>query len=214
MDIINSLHKTQEALTRDKSQGLGWLIAAKIEEKLEQQLQKNHTNTSSKKTRGLVSLILRRGIENAPNDPELYNELASYELQNGKIQEARSLLQKCINDVDPFYAPSYHSLAELEARICNIEGLSNLNKRASIIFSQNNTYSSDSDTEEAIYKKVSLKKDDQQQLPFMDDDDWSVDPNIVIENMSIFEDKTIGDIFNTTRSSRGKRKRKRSDKGK
>jgi hypothetical protein len=35
------------------------------------------------------------------------------------------------------HAPSYHSLAELEARVFNIEGLSKLNKRAAEVFNTN-----------------------------------------------------------------------------
>jgi hypothetical protein len=35
------------------------------------------------------------------------------------------------------YAPLYHSMAELEARICNLEALSRLNKRAAELFNNN-----------------------------------------------------------------------------
>merc|ERR1712157_530238 len=59
-----------EALTRDKAQGSGWLTVAKIEQK--------QGNT------GLVGLILRRGLECAP-DPELYCALADWELRRGKV---------------------------------------------------------------------------------------------------------------------------------
>jgi len=102
-----------EALTRDKAQASGWLTAAKIEQK--------QGNT------GLVGLILRRGLECAP-DPELYCALADWELRRGKVADARSLLEKSI-DADPFHAPSYHALAELEAKVFNLEGLSKLNKK-------------------------------------------------------------------------------------
>ena len=39
--------------------------------------------------------------------------------------------------VDPLHAPLYHSLAELEARVFNIQGLAELNKRAAQIFNNN-----------------------------------------------------------------------------
>ena len=61
-----------EALTRDKSQGTGWLVAAKVEEK-----QGND---------GLVALILQRGLECAPNHAPLYCALAELEIRRGKIQ--------------------------------------------------------------------------------------------------------------------------------
>ena len=52
------------------------------------------------------------------------------------ITKARDLLEKGL-EVDPLHAPLYHSLAELEARVFNIQGLAELNKRASQIFHNN-----------------------------------------------------------------------------
>lgn len=60
-----------EALTRDKTEGSGWLVAAKIEEKLGNE--------------GLMIMILRRGLECAPNSAELYCAVADYEVKQGKI---------------------------------------------------------------------------------------------------------------------------------
>lgn len=60
-----------EALTRDKSEGSGWLVAAKIEEKLGNE--------------GLMIMILRRGLECAPNSADLYCAVADYEVNRGKI---------------------------------------------------------------------------------------------------------------------------------
>ena len=60
-----------KALTRDKSEGSGWLVAAKIEEKLGND--------------GLMIMILRRGLECAPNSPEIYCAVADYEVSRGKI---------------------------------------------------------------------------------------------------------------------------------
>ncbi len=50
-------------------------MAAQIEEKMD-----NH---------GLVGLILRRGIECAPGDAELYIALANHETSRGKIDSVR-----------------------------------------------------------------------------------------------------------------------------
>lgn len=77
-DIITAKRLIGEALTRDKRNGSGWLVAAKIEEKM-----KNH---------GLVGLILRRGIECAPMDTDLYAALAEHEISRGRINSVSSLL--------------------------------------------------------------------------------------------------------------------------
>ena len=70
-DIITAKRLIGEALTRDKRNGSGWLVAAKIEEKMN--------------NNGLVGLILRRGIECAPGNIELYRALAEHEISRGKI---------------------------------------------------------------------------------------------------------------------------------
>jgi tetratricopeptide (TPR) repeat protein len=111
-----------EALTRNKKNGRGWIIAAQIEE------QDGHS--------GLVSLLLRRGIECDPYDAELYRELGEYLVGQGKINDAREVFEKGM-EMNPMYAPLYHSMAELEARICNLDGLAKLNKRAAELFNQN-----------------------------------------------------------------------------
>jgi len=118
-DVLTAKRLIGEALTMDKRNGSGWLVAAKIEEKSD-----NH---------GLVGLILRRGIECSPNDVELYRALAEHEISRGKIDNARELLERGL-EIDPLNAPLYHSLAELEARVFNIEGLAKLNKRAAELF--------------------------------------------------------------------------------
>eukprot|EP00578_Thalassiosira_sp_NH16_P012870 CAMPEP_0181115484 /NCGR_PEP_ID=MMETSP1071-20121207/21456_1 /TAXON_ID=35127 /ORGANISM="Thalassiosira sp., Strain NH16" /LENGTH=1081 /DNA_ID=CAMNT_0023199693 /DNA_START=394 /DNA_END=3635 /DNA_ORIENTATION=+ len=118
-DVVTAKRLITEALTRDKQNGSGWLVAAEIEEKMN-----NH---------GLVSLILRRGIECSPGDTELYRALADNEIRRGRIDSARELLEKGI-EINPLHAPLYHSLAELEARVFNIEGLARLNKRTAEIF--------------------------------------------------------------------------------
>ena len=67
-----------EALSRDKNQGSGWLIAAKIEDR-----QGN---------KGLAKLVLQRGLKYAPNDATLYCAMAEYEVESGKIQAVRILI--------------------------------------------------------------------------------------------------------------------------
>lgn len=70
-DVVTAKRLIGEALTINKRNGSGWLIAANIEEKMGNQ--------------GLVNLILRRGIECAPGDTELYRSLAEHEISRGKI---------------------------------------------------------------------------------------------------------------------------------
>lgn len=74
-DILTAKRLIGEALTRNKRNGSGWLVAAKIEEKME-----NY---------GLVGLILRRGIECAPMDTDLYSALAEHEMSAGRIDSVR-----------------------------------------------------------------------------------------------------------------------------
>jgi tetratricopeptide (TPR) repeat protein len=117
-----------EALTRNKQNGRGWIIAAQIEE------EDGHAD--------LASLYLRRGIECDPNNGDLYRKLGTFLLERqGKINDAREVYEKGI-ELDPLYAPLYHSLAELEARIGNFEGLSRLNKRTNEMFKNNNALES------------------------------------------------------------------------
>jgi tetratricopeptide (TPR) repeat protein len=121
-----------QALTRDKRNGEGWLIAAEIEQRMG-----NH---------GLGSLLLRRGIECAPANARLYRALGDSLVGQGKINEAREIFEKGM-EVDPMHAPLYHSLAELEARVFNVEGLAILNKRAAEVFNANALEPSSSSSE-------------------------------------------------------------------
>ena len=111
-----------EALTRDKQQGSGWLVAAKIEEKA--------GNT------GLASMFLERGLETAPNDASLHCALGELLIADAKFDKARDVFEQGLA-VDPLHAPLYHSLAELEARLFNLDGLARLNKRAAEVFHAN-----------------------------------------------------------------------------
>ena len=76
-NVITAKRLIGEALTRNKRNGSGWLVAAKIEEKMG--------------NNGLVGLILRRGIECAPDDTELYRALAEHEIKRGKIDSVSCL---------------------------------------------------------------------------------------------------------------------------
>ena len=108
-----------EALTRDKTCGQAWLMAAEIERKLGND--------------GLHELLLRRGIQYAPTDTGLYRALGASLAQKWKYSEARAVYEQGLS-IDPMNAPLYHSLAELEAQLFNLDGLAELNKRAIKIF--------------------------------------------------------------------------------
>jgi len=142
-----------KALTRDKHNGSGWMVAAEIE--------RRDGNL------GLVKLILRRGIEcccgngggsskkslsgSSSDCVELYRSLGDALLGEGKIQEAREIYERGI-EMDPQHAPLYHSLAELEAQVFNVEGLSKLNKRAAKVF-KTSAFDRSSFADEALSKK-------------------------------------------------------------
>ena len=131
-----------EALTRDKRNGAGWLIAAQIEAS-----QGNH---------GLEGLLLRRGIECAPDDAGLYRTLGELLVSRGKIDQAREVFEKGI-EVNPLHAPLYHSLAELEAMVFNVEGLAALNVRASKLFN-NNALETPASSSQAWGTKIRAKR--------------------------------------------------------
>lgn len=75
-------------------------MAAQIEEKMGNQ--------------GLVGLILRRGIECAPGDMELYRALAEHEISRGKIdsvsRRAMLLMTTCILSVFASFSPTCYFL--------------------------------------------------------------------------------------------------------
>merc|ERR1712241_1505453 len=106
------------------------------------------------------------------------------------------LLEKGL-DLDPCYAPLYHSLAELEARVFNIEGLANLNRRASVIF-KNNAIESSRLSMKALGNKLRgskvLPPNISQLLsivsPELDLDEvvTEMDPDTIIERMSQYDD--------------------------
>jgi tetratricopeptide (TPR) repeat protein len=198
-----------EALTRDKTQGSGWLIAARIEE-----MQGRD---------GLVGMILRRGLECAPTSPELYSALADDLMKRRKVNEARKILEQGL-DANPTNAPLYHSLAELEASVFNLEGLAKLNKRAAAIFSHNGSQSQRPANNKAPTIKVWEKKlqagassssddldlnaadsvvggvmtNNGQSTAFFGDTLTNADPDSILRNMSNLEGDVVGDIFSFT----------------
>lgn len=70
-NVVTAKRLLAKALTLNKHNGAGWLIAATIEKRLGND--------------GLVGLILRRGIECAPTDAELYRALGEHLLHKGDI---------------------------------------------------------------------------------------------------------------------------------
>ena len=67
---------------------------------------------------------------------ELYRSLGDSLLKRGRVNEAREIYERG-TDMDPQHAPLYHSLAELEAQVFNVEGLLRLNKRAAVVLKTN-----------------------------------------------------------------------------
>ncbi len=59
--------------------------------------------------------------------------------------------------MNPLYAPLYHTLAELEARVFNIDGLAKLNKRLATIFPSNVNVLSSQRTTQVWGNKINLQ---------------------------------------------------------
>jgi len=186
-----------EALTRNKKNGSGWLIAAQIEEE-----QGND---------GLVSLILRRGIECAPNDAEVYRRLGEYLVRKGQYNDAREVFEKGM-EYNQLYAPLYHSLAELEARVCNLEALSRLNRKASELFNGNVMQPLKSSTQ-AFATRIRAKRsknlpqgiaalaekiveEDEDGILFGGDSIDTIDPSVTLDALTgnLMEDEFIGGL--------------------
>ncbi len=84
-NLVTAKRLISEALTKDKRQGSGWLVAAQIEER-----QGNS---------GLVGLVLRRGIECAPNEAALYCALGDHLVGKGKYQDVSGLNQAAVGTI-------------------------------------------------------------------------------------------------------------------
>ncbi len=140
------------------------------------------------------------------------------------IIKARNLLEKGL-EVDPLHAPLYHSLAELEARVFNIQGLAELNKRAAEIFHTNALESPPLSMNllgsklrksalskkkipnniTALVKKIDSistsadsseeDEDDEDQLINVETTIMGLDPDMIIKKMNLLEDDVVTDLF-------------------
>jgi Tfp pilus assembly protein PilF len=188
-NLVTAKRLISEALTKDKRQGSGWLVAAQIEER-----QGNS---------GLVGLVLRRGIECAPNEAALYCALGDHLVGKGKYQDARQVLEEGL-EMNPLHAPLYHSLAELEARLFNVEGLAELNKRASVLFNGNALVSPPSSSM-AFGKKIRSRTNSipdgvaalaQKVGDSLDaEDNVDLEPSSTLETMTRLEDEVVKELF-------------------
>ena len=116
-------------------------------------------------------------------------------------------------DLNPLYAPLYHSLAELEARVCNLDGLAKLNKKA-IKFFNNNAMIPAPSSSEAFSKQIRAKRsrslpegvaalaekivDDEIDGSFMGFADINgVDPSATLESMTgfVMEDEFVQNLY-------------------
>jgi hypothetical protein len=126
--------------------------------------------------------------------------------------QAREVFERGI-EVNPLYALLYHSLAELEARVFNLAGLSRLNQRAAKLFNTNALEPAPSSSQ-AFGSKIRAKRS--RNLPrgvaalaekIVDEDgDGSLlgvdgidetDPISTLESMTgnLMEDEYVGDLL-------------------
>lgn len=116
-------------------------------------------------------------------------------------------------DIDPLHAPLYHSLAELEARVFNIQGLAELNKRAAKIF-HNNALEPPPISMNLLGSKLRKSAQSKKKVPnninalVQQLDTYNVgeqldveeaindmDPDTIIESISQNEEDNVADIF-------------------
>ena len=119
--------------------------------------------------------------------------------------KARALLEKGL-EVDPLHAPLYHTLAEVEARVFNLEGLAILNKRAAEVFN-NNALVPPPAYSQAWSKKIRMGRSKKlpdavtslmEKVGFDDVQSMTdVDPTSVLDNMMMFEDGIIGEMLSS-----------------
>ena len=108
-------------------------------------------------------------------------------------------------DINPMYAPLYHSLAELEARLFNVQGLAELNKRAAKLFNSNALISPPLSSK-AFSKKLRMGRASSvpdgvaalaqkvgESLEAEDNDD--VEPSSTLETMTRLEDEVVKELF-------------------
>ena len=116
-------------------------------------------------------------------------------------------------EVDPLHAPLYHSLAELEARVFNIQGLAELNKRAAQIF-HNNALESPPLTMNLLGTQLRKSAQSKKKIPNnihalakkidsygvgekldLDEAINDMNPDLIIDKMMQLEDDIVADIF-------------------
>ena len=122
-------------------------------------------------------------------------------------------------EVNPLHAPTYHSLAELEARVFNVEGLAKLNEKAAAIFNSN-AMEPNPTTTQAWGAKIRAHRDNEipkgvaalaEKIVEDDEEEQSahgaqqrdVDPFEALESMSagLIEDDLVGDLLDAQDSS-------------
>jgi hypothetical protein len=106
--------------------------------------------------------------------------------------------------MNPLHAPLYHSLAELEARLFNVEGLAELNKRASVLFNGNALVSPPSSSM-AFGKKIRSRTNSipdgvaalaQKVGDSLDaEDNVDLEPSSTLETMTRLEDEVVKELF-------------------
>lgn len=119
--------------------------------------------------------------------------------------QAREILEKGL-EMNPLHAPLYHSLAELEARLFNVEGLAELNKRAAVLFNSNALIPPPSSSK-AFGKKIRMMGRSNsvpdgvaalaQKVGESLDAEDSVDlePSSTLETMTRLEDEMVKELF-------------------
>ena len=132
------------------------------------------------------------------------------------LLQARELLERGI-EINPLHAPLYHSLAELEARVCNIEGLAKLNKRAAALFHSDATTPSAAtsrtmqawgkkikhgrsamipDGIAALAEKIGVESDANTTFAWVSSE--SVDPDSLLDSLVGFGDESAALMFQVT----------------
>lgn len=108
-------------------------------------------------------------------------------------------------DINPLYAPLYHSLAELEARLFNVNGLAELNKRAAKLFNSNALVSPPSSAT-AFAKKIRMGRSSsvpdgvaalaQKVGESLEAEDIAdLEPRSTLESMTRLEDEVVKELF-------------------
>jgi hypothetical protein len=120
--------------------------------------------------------------------------------------QARQIMERGL-EINPLHAPLYHSLAELEARVFNLVGLANLNKRATELFN-NNALVPPKSSSKAWGIKIRMGREHgvpagvtalaQKVGESIDEAEETVEePSSTLESMTRLEDEVVKDLFTT-----------------